>query len=121
MVQKSGEPVEVGSLSHYLQVFCFFPGGAGFQPSTVRTVFFVLRALVVGKTRIVRCPFIWRTELLLNASPQKNTRQDMVFTCCSSQLSTVKNVMMHSQCIVDNVSVSFDSYMSLFSQGIDSI
>ena len=34
MVQKSGEPVEVGSLSNYLQVF-HIPGGAGFLPSTV--------------------------------------------------------------------------------------
>ena len=33
---KSGEPVEVGSLSHYLQGFSTIPGGClGFQPSTV--------------------------------------------------------------------------------------
>ena len=28
-------PVEVGSLSHYLQGFSTIPGGAGFLPSTV--------------------------------------------------------------------------------------
>ncbi len=27
MVQKSGSPVEVGSLSHYLQGFFYIPGG----------------------------------------------------------------------------------------------
>ena len=37
MVQKSGQPVEVGSLSisHDLQGFSTIPGGARFQPSTV--------------------------------------------------------------------------------------
>ena len=35
MVQKSGYPVEVGSLSHYLRRVSYIPGGAGFLPSTV--------------------------------------------------------------------------------------
>ena len=36
MVQKSGDsPVELGSLSYYLQGFSTIPGGAGFLPSTV--------------------------------------------------------------------------------------
>ncbi len=35
MAEIRRSPVEVGSLSHYLQGFCTIPGGAGFQPSTV--------------------------------------------------------------------------------------
>jgi len=35
MVQKSGEPVEVGSLFQSFTGPLFIPGGAGFRPSTV--------------------------------------------------------------------------------------
>jgi len=35
MVQKSGEPVEFGTLSHYLQGFKNIRGGAGYFSSTV--------------------------------------------------------------------------------------
>ena len=35
MAEIRRSPVEVGSLSHYLQGFSTIPGGAGFLPSTV--------------------------------------------------------------------------------------
>ena len=35
MAEIRRSPVEVGSLSHYLQGFSTIPGGAGFQPSAV--------------------------------------------------------------------------------------
>ena len=45
-----GSPVDIGSLSHYLQGFGSIPGGAGFLPSTVGSMGFTVKIHFVKLT-----------------------------------------------------------------------